>query len=145
MSSGGFQETTPPVVRCLLVCDHIRYDSNAPNAAYTLENVLAELIPAEGSAFPLELPEAWLFFQAQGDAGTYDLMLDLVRLDDEGEDADEATTWGPMTLLISEGAWIESRGWALAHLPPDAPGEYELRLWCGRDLLARTSFLVREA
>lgn len=141
MSSDGH---SPPVVRHLLLCQHIEYDANNPAAAYSLRGLVTALVPEPGDSFPLLLPELWVFFQSFGDPGGYQLWIDLVPVDEDGEPRGEETTWGPHILLIHEGVYVESRGWKLLNLPFAAPGEYEVRLWCGADLIAREQLLVAE-
>jgi hypothetical protein len=86
-----------------------------------------------------------VFFQASGDPGDYQIWIDLVPVDEDGEDIGEETTYGPCTLIIHEDVFIESRGWKLLNLPFAAPGLFEVRLWWESDLLARERLLLREA
>ena len=102
-------------------------------------------IPEPGDQYPLLLPELWVFFQASGDPGDYQIWIDLVPVDEDGADIGEESTYGPCILIIHEGVYVESRGWKLRNLPFGAPGLYELRLWCGSDLIAREQLLLVEA
>jgi hypothetical protein len=142
MSFGG---TAPPVIRHLLLCQHIGYDTNNPAAPYSLHGLVTALQPEPGDQYPLLLPELWVFFQASGDSGDCQLWIDLVPVDQDGADAGEETTYGPCILIIHEGVHIESRGWKLLNLPFAAPGLYEVRLWCGSDMIAREQLLLTEA
>ena len=142
MSSGG---TTPPVVRHLLLCQHIGYDTQNPTAPYSLQGLVTALEPVPGDRYPLLLDELWVFFQSSGDPGEFQIWIDLVPVDEDGEDAGEETTYGPCILIIHEGVFVESRGWKLLNLPFTAPSLYEVRLWCGSDVIAREQLLLTEA
>ena len=142
MSFGG---TTPPVVRNLLLCQHIEYDADNLAAPYSLRGLVTALEPEAGDQFPLLLPELWVFFQASGDPGDYQIWIHLVPVDEDGEDSGDETTYGPCILIVHEDVYIESRGWRILNLPFTAPGLYEVRLLCGVDVIAREQLLVREA
>lgn len=142
MSAGG---TSPPVIRHLLLCQHIGYDASNPMAPYSLHGLLAALEPEPGDSYPLILPELWVFFHASGDPGDYQLWIDLVPVDEDGADAGDESTYGPYVFLLHDDVFVESRGWKLLNLPFGAPGLYEVRLWCGADVLARETLLLVEA
>jgi hypothetical protein len=139
----SFGETTPPVIRHLLLCHHIDYDANTPTAPFSLHGLVSQLMAEPGDQFPLLMPELWLFLRAFGDPGEYQIWVDLVPVDAEGEPTGEETTWGPCILNIHENTYIENRGWRLSNLPFKAPGRYEVWLWCESDVIAREQFLVR--
>lgn len=141
----SFGETTPPVVRHLLLCQHIAYDLDNTAAPYSLRGLVTALVPESGDRYPLLLPELWVFFQASGDSGDYQIWIDLVPVDEDGEAIGEATTYGPCILIMHEEVYIESRGWKLLNLPFPAPGLYEVRLWCGSDAIAREQLSLVEA
>jgi hypothetical protein len=139
MSTGG---TTPPVVRHLLLCQYIVWDKDNPAAPYTLQGVVTALSwepPGDGL-----LESLWVFAKASGDPGEYEVWLDLVPLDDAGEDAGEGTTFGPLVWSIPEGVYAHSRAWVLRNIPFPTPGVYEFRLRCGPDVLAREQILLLE-
>jgi hypothetical protein len=140
MSFGG----TPPVVRHLLLCQHIGYDTGNPEAPYSLHGLVSQLAPEADDEFPLMLPELFVFFQAFGDAGDYQIWIDLIPVDENGDPVGEEVTYGPCVLVIRETSGLESRGWRLLNLPFAAAGLYEVWLWCGPDVIAREQLLVRE-
>lgn len=129
----------------MLLCQRVSYDTGNPSAPYSLHGVVTQLVPEPGNSFPLLLPELCVFFQASGDPGDYQVWVDLVPLDGDGEATGEETSWGPWILLVRDGAYVESRTCPLQNLPFAASGMYEVRLWCGHDLLAREELLVWEA
>lgn len=137
MSFGG---TTPPVVRHLLLCQHIGYDLDT--RTYSLHNPVAALEP--GEAYPLVFAELWVFIQAFGDPGHYDLWFGLVPVDDDGNDVADETMFEPCVLIVHADVYAESRGWKLQSLPFPAPGWYEVRVHCGPDILAREQLLLVE-
>lgn len=141
MSVGG---TSPPVVRHLLLCQHIEYDFGNPMAPYSLQGVVTSLGPEPGDGYPLLVDILWVFAQGTGDPGKYEVWIDLVPVDEDGNNTGEATPFGPLIWIISEGAYVESRGWAIRFIPFPAPGLFEVRLRCGPDILAREQLLLVE-
>jgi hypothetical protein len=137
MSFGG---TTPPTVRHLLLCQHIGYDLD--KRTYSLDDLITALEP--GGQYPFVVDELWVFIQAFGDPGQYDLWFSLVRVDEEGDGVDEETMFGPWVLIIHADVYIESRGWKLLNIPFPAPGLYEVQVHCGPDILAREQLLLVE-
>ena len=141
MSFGG---TTPPVIRHLLVCQDIVYDFANPLAPYSLRGIITVLGPESGESYPLLCDLLWMFTQGSGDPGEYEIWIDLVPVDEEGNATADETTFGPWLWIIPEGVYIESRAWRLRNLPFQQPGLYEFRLRCGLEILAREELLVME-
>jgi hypothetical protein len=106
----SFGETSPPVVRHLLVCRRVTFDLSAPGAAYSLHGLITQLQLEAGAEFPIAVPELWAFLQVFGDAGEYEIWIELVAVDGEGEAVGEATSDGPFVLRVPDEAWlVESR------------------------------------
>lgn len=136
----SFVESTPPVVRHLLLCEHISYDPEA--RAYSLHNPITAL---ESDDFPIVFDDLWVFIQAFGDPGRYDVWFGLVPIDEDGDEVGDETMFEPCVLIIHEGVYVESRGWKLHKPPFPNPGLYEIRAHCGPDILAREQLLLAEA
>jgi|GEM_PF-5567059 len=138
----SFGETSPPVVRHLLVCRRISYDLNAPGAAYTLHALITQLQLEAGAEFPVVVPELWAFLQVFGEVGEYEIWIELAAVDGEGEVLGEATSYGPLVLRVPDGVWVVNRAYRLANARLLRFGLHEVRVWCGADLLAREEFVV---
>jgi hypothetical protein len=124
------------------VCQNVTYDAGNPGAPYSLQGVVTVIgwePPGDGL-----LDLLWVFAQGSGDPGEYEVWLELVSLDDEGEDAGEETSFGPLTWVMPEGVFAHSRAWILRNIPFPNPGVYEFRLRCGPDILAREQILLLE-
>jgi hypothetical protein len=142
MSFGG---TSPPVVRHFLLCQHVEYDFDNPTAPYSLQGVVTSLGPEPGNGYPFLVDVLWVFAQGAGDPGEYDVWVDLVPLDDDGDDADEPTPFGPLRWIIHEDVYVESRAWVIRFVPFRSAGLYLVRLRCGPDILAEEELLLEEA
>jgi hypothetical protein len=132
-------------VRHLLLCQDVVYEFDNPAAPYSLQGVVTALGPEPGVGYPLRQDLLWVFAQASGDPGEYELWIDLVPLDDDGDDAGEGTSFGPWVLIVHEGVYVESRAWRLRNIPFAGPRVYEFRLRCGSDILTREQLLLAEA
>jgi hypothetical protein len=136
MSFGGSQ----PLIRHLLLCQHITYDID--NRAYSLHAPITTIEP--GGPYLLLCDELWVFVQAFGDPGRYDLWFALVPLDENGDDLGEETMFGPWVLIVHDDVYIESRGWRLLKLPFGGPGLCEVRVYSESEVLAREQLLLAE-
>ena len=142
MSTAG---GTPPVVRHLVLCKHVEYDFDDPSAPYSLRNIITALYPANGRSYPLAQESLWVYAQASGDPGDYEIWLDLIPLDEEGDDAADGITFGPWVLRVHDGVFVESRAWVLRNVPFPIAGLYEFRLRHGPEVLASEQLLLVEA
>src|SRR5262249_44424654 len=115
-----------------------------PRAPYSTHGVLTVLGPETGAGYPLAYPVVWLFAQFQGDAGEYEIWVDLFRTGDATGEEFEVATYGPWGLTLRPDAFVETRGWKLRNVPFSEPGLYEFRVRCGADVLATEGLLLAE-
>lgn len=79
---------SPPVVRHFLVCLGMEYDWNEPLAPYCLRNVLFRYAPPVGTAYPIALPELWLFARLEGE-GSHELWVEVVRVSEPDQSPED--------------------------------------------------------
>jgi hypothetical protein len=141
MSFGG---TTPPVIRHLLLCQNVEYDFGNASAPYSLRGIITVLGPESNESYPLLFDMVWVFVQGSSDPGEYEIWVDPVPVDEEGDATGVETTFGPWVWIFHENVYVESRAWRFQNLPFLGPGLYEFRLRCGPDVLARTDLVLGE-
>lgn len=140
----SFGGTTLPVIRHLLLCQDVEYDFSNSTAPYSLRGIVTLLGPESGGSYPLLHDLLWVLSQGSGDPGAYEVWIDLVPVDEEGNTTGNETTFGPWVWIFHEDVYVESRAWRLRNLPFPVPGRYEVRLRFGPDILAREEMLLVE-
>jgi hypothetical protein len=90
----------------------------------------------------------FLYTEFFGDAGEYEVWFDLIRfvMDRDGEIVDEIedTCYGPYSMTMPSGVFVQGRSYPLRVLPFQAPGLHEFRLRVAGvfNVLAAVRFMV---
>jgi hypothetical protein len=118
----------PPAVHCrhLLICRTLWYDPSKTDEEYSLGRLVVSLRPPTGSGGRFIVPRLFAFAQLYGEADDYDVMVRLVRLNEDDEQ--ELFEWGPWPSPVIGLDLVESHGFLLENVPFDGPGVYEFRL-----------------
>lgn len=100
-------------------------------APYSLRGVVQRLRPRSG--YPAVIPQPlYLYAEYYGESGELDVCVDLVRIlmDDDGDVTDEVeeACYGPYSLTLHPGRFVQGRSYVLRALPLPEWGVYELRL-----------------
>lgn len=134
MSTGDWQGGEEPDIgaRCLIICREVLFDAGRPDTPYSLNGLLTEIRPRGHFPLVLGFPVS-LFVEYFGQAGEYEVWIDLVRLtydDDSGVvlDAVEEASYGPFVLNLLPDLFVQSRWYYLRKVPITEPGLHEFRL-----------------
>ncbi len=96
--------------RHLILCREVLWNAGAPDAPYTLRNVVHRVRLASG--YPGVAPGPfYLYAEYYGEQGEFDVWIDLVRMttDEDGDEVDEVeeTCNGPYTLALHPDRFVQ--------------------------------------
>ena len=114
--------------RNFILCRGVTFDAKHPEAPYTLHNLLSMVRIVDPEALSTTKP-IYAYLEFFGPAGLYEVWLDLVSLeyDTYGEEF-ELTNYGPFSLALPEGKFVQGRCYCLRHVPFFSTGLYEFQL-----------------
>jgi len=149
MSTGDWQEQEEPNIeaRSLTLSREVGFDPAFPYSPYILRGPLS-LFRTSGPFPVIWQDPMFLYAEYFGDAGEYEVWFDLVRFvvdeDDEIADEFEDTCYGPFSMTMPPGVFIQGRSYPLRILPFQAAGlhEFRLRIAGVYNVLACVRFMV---
>jgi hypothetical protein len=137
MSVGG---TTPLVLRRMVLCYGVS-STHIPECPVYLFGLVWEIERPPNAPVSFVADGLWLYFEAMGAPGEYELRIEVDRLGDGGQSIGPVSVYS-YTIHLGEGAWFAGRGGKLPNVPLSGSGVHEVRLRYGADVLARDQFLV---
>ncbi|MCE9564351.1 MAG: hypothetical protein K8U57_20130 [Planctomycetes bacterium] len=134
----------PVIVHHFLVCRRATSDFSQPDNPYSLHNVVFQLSPEAGEAYPLDGIDLWVFVRFEGE-DEHEFWVDVVRVasDDEYE-VEEITTYGPLIVPFGHAPRTVIRAWYLRGVPFPIAGVYEFRLRQGSEIIAVETIRLEE-
>lgn len=130
----------------LLVCHTLWYDNANADAGFSLGRVVVHLRPDPGNGFPLRVRRLFLYAQLHGTSGDYLFRARFVRLDADGDEAEELRVFGPWERQVPGENYLECFGFQLDNVFLPEPGVYEFQLWADEfdEVVGRERIEARE-
>lgn len=132
-----------PIVRLLVPCQEAHHD--ADSGEVVILNPWAVMGPPDGTGFPFDADEIWVYAQVTDGVGTFGLAVEVRQVYDDDRPDRAVGRGGAVTLAFPGGSQLAvyDVAFRITAVPFDEPGLYEFRVLAGDEALEGHTVTIR--